>query len=111
MDSLPEVLDAWFSARMDTIHTALPGIVREYDTETRRATVQPGVTVFTSIGDSIEIPPIQNVPMVFPSGGGASIRFPVSVGDSVLLVFSEAGIGDWLADGTILTDADDACRF
>jgi hypothetical protein len=43
---------------------------------------------------------IYGVPVVFPSGGGGLLSFPVAVGDTVLIVFSQRNIEDWLlSDG------------
>ena len=42
---------------------------------------------------------LENVPVMFPSGGGGMISFPVAVGDTVLLVFNKYSIENWL-EGT-----------
>jgi hypothetical protein len=44
---------------------------------------------------------IYDVPVIWPSGGGAMLSFPLKVGDTVWLSFSQRNIEDWLySDGT-----------
>lgn len=45
----------------------------------------------------LENPVILDIPVVFPSGGGGIITFPIKKGDIVLLVFSMRSIDDWLS--------------
>lgn len=45
------------------------------------------------------LPVIQNVPLQWSGGGGASSRFPITPGDTVLLVICDRAIGDWTAIG------------
>ena len=44
-------------------------------------------------------PVICNVPVVYPSGGGLSITFPLALGDPVLLVFADESLDKWLSVG------------
>jgi hypothetical protein len=44
---------------------------------------------------------IYDVPVIWPSGGGAMLSFPLKVGDTVWLSFSQRNLEDWLySDGT-----------
>ena len=79
----------------NNVHTALPGIVTYYDAETRRADVNIAVRMVMTDGTEMARPPLFNVPVLFPSGGGYTMTFPVSKGDGVLLVFNERSIATW----------------
>jgi len=75
--------------------TALPGRVVAYDKDTQRVQVQP-------VPDDVdgELPVLAGVPVVFPCGNGAAVVWPLSKGDTGLLVFCSRSIARWLANGT-----------
>ena len=77
------------------VHTALPGVVRAYDRDTRRATVQPAVRYREDSGREMSLPPLARVPVLFPSAGGMGLDLPLTADDPVLLVFSERGITEF----------------
>lgn len=112
MTGLLETLAAWQSAQQEAMHTCMPGIIVSYEGHaTRRARVQPAVRLELGTGPIIEIPPIDGVPVVFPSSSESSLLFPLNPGDGCLLLFSEAGIGNYLAGRGIVSDPDDQSRF
>jgi hypothetical protein len=51
-------------------------------------------------GTVLELPPILDVPVQYPSAGGGLLSFPIVVGDIVLLVFSKRSIDEWMASRT-----------
>ncbi len=77
------------------LYTCMPGIVESYDAETRRAVVKGTLRVVTTKKEEIEREAIHNVPVVFPSGGGFAMTFPLEQGDPVLLVYSQRGLTNW----------------
>ena len=77
------------------LYTCMPGIVESYDAETRRAVVKGALKVVTTKEEEIEREAIHNVPVVFPSGGGFAMTFPLEQGDPVLLVYSQRGLANW----------------
>jgi hypothetical protein len=119
-EETPDLLDVLelFEERMLTgIHTALPGRVEQYDPATQRADVQPLIRrrVPKAGTDRREwvyedLPLIPSVRVVHPRGGGAFVHLPIAVGDFVLLVFCETGIGHWEAGNGDLSDAGDERR-
>lgn len=112
MTGLVEVLGAWQAAQMEGMHTCLPGIFISYEGHaTRKARVQPAVRLELGTGPILEIPPIDGVPVVFPSSSESSLLFPIKPGDGCLLMFSEAGIGNYLASRGVVSDPDDQSRF
>jgi len=99
--TLPEILRRVLDARLAEVHTALPAKIVKYDAATRKADVQPLLKRQYADGDLASMPVITNVPVLFPSGGGASLTFPVRAGDGCLLVFAERSLDRWLAQSTV----------
>ena len=93
--SLPLAVRFAIKQAFKGINTCLPGLVLDYDRGTRRATVQPALSIMTTDGRFIPRAPVPNVPVVFPSGGGFSLSFPLHDGDPVLLVYSQRGLSGW----------------
>lgn len=56
---------------------------------------------------SEEIPVITNVPVLFMGGGGYRTVYPVAAGDTVLLVFSDSSIDEWITNGGIVDPKDE----
>lgn len=106
--TLGAVMNAAIRERMAGLRVALPGRVLAYDADKRRAEVQPLIAE-ASIDEAGErvvepAPVIVDVPVIMPGAGGVRVKFPVSVGDTVLLVFASSAIDRWLAAGG--TDVD-----
>ncbi len=80
---------------LKSINTCLPGLVVSYDAATRRAKVQAALQMVGADGNPVDRPAVANVPVVFPSGGGFSLVFPLEAGDPVLLVYSQRGLRDF----------------
>ena len=77
------------------LYTCMPGIVGSYDADTQRAVVKGALNIVTTKKEEIEREAIHNVPVVFPSGGGFAMTFPLEPGDPVLLVYSQRGLANW----------------
>jgi hypothetical protein len=99
--TLPEVLRAVLESRLADVHTALPAKIVKYDATTRKADVQPLLKREYVDGDIMSMPVISNVPVMFPSGGGAFLSFPVKAGDGCLLIFSERSLDRWLSQNNV----------
>ena len=67
-------------------------MVETFDAAKRRARVQPALQLVLDDGTTLDRPPLVNVPVLFPSGGGFVFTFPLGEGDPVLLLFSERGL-------------------
>ncbi len=81
---------------MVMLHTMLPGIVVSYDESTRTAVVQP------AIYDGAEaMEPIEDVPVLFPRGGGFRLVFPLVKGDEVEIRFSKVDPARFLVTGEV----------
>lgn len=106
-----DTMDTWLQARLEALHTTLPGKIQTYNPGTRLATVVPGVRLRSMHGDLIDIKPIAGVPVVWPGSKAFSvIPAALEAGDGVLLHFSEAALGAWL-NGTDVHDPEDETRF
>lgn len=105
-----DVTRAAINVALSELHTSLPGTVKTFDRDTQTVSVQPMVkrAIKRLNGDLTHetLPIVQNVPVMFPRGGGCSIQWPISEGDAVLLVFSEAATAQWRATGQISEPGD-----
>lgn len=101
--SIAQIVRAGLSADRDELHTAMPAEVVAYDPLTETAFVKPLLkhALYTREGERVfeDYPEIPFVPVIFPSGGGMTIRLPVAAGDTVLLIFSESSMAEWRSTG------------
>lgn len=84
---------------LNNVHTALPGAIVSYDFTTQKASIQPLLDKVWADGTTTPMPVLENVPVIFPRAGGASLTFPVVEGDTCLLLFIERSIDLWLTVG------------
>ena len=112
--NLGDVILAAMDARLQSVWTAIPGRVVDYNANEQSATIQPIVRhAYTDEeGNRIPetLPQIHRVPIVFPGSGQYSITWPVSAGDVVLVVFAAQSIDRWLARGGTDVDPGDDRR-
>lgn len=109
--SLGKLLNDLKASTLADIRVSIPGRIEKYDASTQLADVQPlvkdsyvdrdGSTVYENL------PIITNVPVQFPGSSGLRIMFPISVGDTVLLVFADRSIDSWQTQGGISTPTDE----
>lgn len=80
------------------VYTSIPCKVLSVDNFQSDQTIDIQPQIINTFKDSrnIELPPILDVPVIFPSAGGGILSFPISVGDTVLAVFSMKSIEDWM---------------
>jgi len=88
------------------VHTALPGQIISYDHTTQKATIQPCLKKSYLDGTTQEMPILNNVPVIFPRAGGASLTFPVLPGDTCLLLFVERSTDLWKSVGGVVAPND-----
>lgn len=85
--------------QLNNLHTCLPAAIVSYDFTVQKATVQPLLNKVWADGTTMVMPLLENVPVVFPRSGGASLTFPVNSGDTCMLLFSERSMDLWLSVG------------
>lgn len=89
------------------LHVALPGKIRSYDTAAQTAEIEIQVrrvipAAEDTDADAVEAYPIlPSVPVLWPRGQRGYLHIPLRAGDGVLVVFSEADLGQWRATGEV----------
>lgn len=85
------------------IRVALPGTVVSFDADAVTAVVQPAIKGYEPDANgnqvSISMPPLVDVPVSFPRGGGVTLTFPVKSGDECELIFNDRCIDFWWQSG------------
>lgn len=107
--TLEELLDQVVTSRLQSVYTSLPGRVVAFSPASSTASVQPFPAIYQD-GQAVDLPVLHGVPVAYPSGDGASITWPVAVGDIVLLLFASAPLSRYRVEGAE-GDPDDARRF
>lgn len=101
-----EVIKNAIEARLVDVHTSIPGEVVAFYPEKQMADVQPALKRKFANGKIEPLPVVTNVPVVYPRSSNSIIYFPLSKGDSVLMIFAERSIDRWAAQGGIVDPAD-----
>jgi hypothetical protein len=107
--SISDIFSRVFSRALNDIRISLPGIVESYDSTQQKVNVSPAIkeTRETETGEETEaLPVITNVPVIFPGAGVFRLTFPISAGDTGLIVFSSRSLEDWLSLGGTVEPAD-----
>lgn len=88
--------------------TALPGYFVSFNTDDPgnvTAVIQPAIQGViqqpNGTYQAVNLPLLLDVPVVFPSGGGCTLTFPLQAGDECLVVFSSRCIDGWWQNGKI----------
>ena len=108
--NLARVLTQAIARAGESIRVALPAKVVAYDASIQAVDVQPMIKDrFENEDGDIEsetLPVIPRVPVVFPGANGFRVTFPIAVGDTVLLVFSDRSLDVWLDQGRVVDPND-----
>lgn len=100
-EALLDILEA----SQANVWTALPGIIQSFDSSTMTCSVQPAIqaklTLPTGEQQWLTLPLLTQVPVIFPSGGGYTLTFPIELGDECLVVFSSRCIDLWWLKGGV----------
>lgn len=92
------------------IWTALPSVVTAVDLSKQTVSVQPSVQGNISSPDgssqSVNLPVLVDVPIVWPRAGGFALTFPIVAGDEVLVVFASRCIDSWWQSGGVGVQAE-----
>lgn len=88
----------------DGLHTSLPGKVLQFDAQRQTADIE--VQVMDATDEVRSFPTLPRVPIMFPRMGAYAITFPVSAGDTGLVVFTTHEIGTWRGAGGVVAPAD-----
>lgn len=110
--SLTAAMTQFFGQALASVHTALPAKVTKADNENGLIAVVPTIRIPMENGVEIEVPELQDVPVVYPQAAAFDLHFPVAVDDLVLLVFLETSPAKWReSDGSKPVSPADTGRF
>ncbi len=113
--TLAQVIAKALDARVADMHVCTPARVVAYDSAKQSVDVQPILRQAhvdeTGARVPERLPVVTSVPVSFPGGGGMTITFPIAVGDTGMLHFSEASLDKWLTYGGNDVDPGDDRRF
>lgn len=105
-----EAMRMALSGQQSKLWTALPGIVSGFNASAMTCTVQPAISGARLVrGGSVvdvNLPVLLDCPVCFPSGGGATLTFPIKPGDECLVVFSSRCIDSWWQLGGVQGQAE-----
>lgn len=108
LNDFEEALRSALDGRQAEIWTALPGIITSCDGFT--AEVQPAQKLLILQRDGstkwVAMPPIVDAPVIFPSGGGFTLTFPIKPGDECLLIIASRCIDTWWQLGGVQVQAE-----
>ncbi len=108
--STPDLMTVIMEAvryQLGEVNTAIPAVINKYDPTKQEAEVIPLIKRKYKDGTAVDRAPITGVPVVFPAAGGGIITFPVTKGDTGLLIFSQRSIDRWVrGDGSLIDPGD-----
>lgn len=83
----------------------IPCIIQKYNPEENTVEAQPAIRERIVMEDNsikyIQLPLLINVPVMFPETKLGGVKFPLSKGDEVLVVFSDLAIDNFWEKGTV----------
>lgn len=89
--------------RQAALWTAMPAIVQSVDFSTMTIIAQIAIQGITTNSDGtqqyVDLPPLLDVPICFPSAGGFTLTFPIKVNDEVLVIIASRCIDAWWQNG------------
>lgn len=92
------------------IYTSTPGIIQSFDPVKRTCVIQPTLKAQVQSPDGsktwVTLPLLVDCPVVFPSGGGFTLTFPLAAGDETLVVFASRCIDAWWLAGGVQVQAE-----
>jgi hypothetical protein len=105
-ESLQIAVQAAMTGERADLWSAMPGIIESFNPATMTCEVQVSIQVqFTSPEDGsvswLTIPLCVDCPVIFPSGGGCTLTFPIAQGDECLLIFASRCIDSWWQQGGV----------
>ena len=101
---------AAFTGQQAGLWTAMPGIINSYSAAKATCSVQ--VSIKAQVRDEVGVeswvalPLLVDCPVIFPSGGGFTLTFPIAAGDECLVIFASRCIDAWWQSGGVQIQAD-----
>ncbi len=109
-----EMLHLALQSILPYLWTGIPGYIVDFDATKITATVQIGIKANQVAPDEsvsqVQYPVLNDVPVIFPGGGGARLTFPIAKDDECWIMFSSRAMGAWKQQGGI-QPANDPRKF
>lgn len=106
--TLEDLLRLSFQAQQARLWTALPGKITKFTPAKMTVEVQPTINGAFPQPDgtfvSVPMPVLLDCPVLWPGGGGATLTFPIAVGDECLVIFASRCIDQWWDTGQDTSD-------
>ena len=106
MRHLTEALRSVKEDVLSELRVMLPATIERYDHTTQKAAVLPSLSRRYVDGEVQDMPVIEDVPVVWPRTGTASLTMPMRRGDGVMLVMSDRSLDRWKQRGGKVTPDD-----
>lgn len=109
--SEPELFRRSLEAHLQSVHTAIPGIVVSYNPATQTANVRPAIKRLVPTAAEGEftaeaLPVIPAVPVLWPRAGASWFAPVLEAGDGVLLIMCETDPNTYLRTGEVSEPGD-----
>lgn len=105
LDDPEESLRLALENAQSQIWTATPAIVQGVNLAAQTLSVLPAIQGTLSNPDgttqTVNLPLLVDVPIVWPRAGGFALTFPIAAGDEVLVVFGARCIDSWWQSGSV----------
>lgn len=101
MTTLYDAMQSHIHKMKDSLYTSSVGTITKVNyrgDSIESINVRPFVASVYNSGEVIKKPILFGVPVLFPSGGGGVLSFPLQIGDTVLLVFSKDDIDSFISN-------------
>lgn len=99
--TLSELVEEKIAFDREDLSTAIPCTVISYDNIKQTIVARPVMYDMDKDGITRRQSDIYSVPVIFPSSGGGALTFPVRVGDSCLVIFSQRAFDTWWVTGKL----------
>ena len=97
--TVDEAIRAIVQSTTSEWQTFLPGRIESYNAEAGTCSVQPLVRRKGKATAATSRPVLTGVPVMWPGGGGAQVRWPLASGDECVIMFASADTSGWRRSG------------
>ena len=111
--SMQEGVMSYIEDAFTNVYTSLPAVVVNVHNgfQDQRIDAQPSINTKYKNGTNTEHPAILHVPVIMPASSTSAVLFPLNVGDTVLLVFSQRGLDAFKSGNGLPTTPTDFRKF
>ncbi len=82
------------------------GKIVSFDATKQTASVQLQILAVLPDGSQVPYPLLTDCPVFINGGGGATITFPITAGDTCLVLFNDRNIDNWFTTGNVVAPND-----